>query len=105
MYIILNWWCDETLARANIVIDESGKNLVFDTEKDAEEYAKKELNGYWLVVGEEYAVAPDLLEACKTLYSYTADFLYRMDDQICLADVEELEQAKEAIARVEKGDK
>ena len=52
MYIILNWWCDETLAHAWIVLGEFEKNIVFGTKKQAEEYARESLNGYWLVVGE-----------------------------------------------------
>ena len=43
--------------------------------------------------------AADLLEACKVLTSYTTDLLYRLDNQINLADVEELQQAKDAIAK------
>jgi len=41
----------------------------------------------------------ELLEACKTLTSYTSDLLYRLDDQVNLGDVEEIQQAKDAIAR------
>ena len=43
--------------------------------------------------------AADLLEACKVLTSYTTDLLYRLDNQVNIADVEELQQAKEAIAK------
>jgi len=43
--------------------------------------------------------AADLLEACKVITSYTTDLLYRLDNQINLADVEELQQAKDAIAK------
>jgi len=38
-----------------------------------------------------------LLEACKTLTSYTMDLLYRLDDQVNLGDIEEIQQAKDAI--------
>jgi len=41
----------------------------------------------------------ELLEACKVITSYTMDLLYRLDDQINLSDVEEVQQAKDAIAR------
>ena len=43
--------------------------------------------------------AADLLEACKVLTSYTTDLLYRLDNQVNIADVEELQQAKETIAK------
>lgn len=43
--------------------------------------------------------AVDLLEACKVITSYTTGLLYRLDDQIDLSDVEELQQAKDAIAK------
>ena len=43
--------------------------------------------------------AADLLEACKVITSYTTDLLYRLDNQVNLDDVEELQQAKEAIAK------
>ena len=41
----------------------------------------------------------ELLEACKVITSYTSDLLYRMDDQVDLSDVEEIQQAKDAIAK------
>ena len=41
----------------------------------------------------------ELLEACKVLTSYTMDLLYRLDDQVNLGDVEEIQQAKDAIAK------
>ena len=40
-----------------------------------------------------------LLEACKVLTSYTMDLLYRLDNQVNLGDVEEIQQAKDAIAK------
>ena len=43
--------------------------------------------------------AADLLEACKVLTSYTTDLLYRLDNQINLDDVEEIQQAKYAVAK------
>ena len=41
----------------------------------------------------------ELLEACKVITSYTTDLLYRLDDQVNLSDVEEVQQAKDAIAK------
>ena len=43
--------------------------------------------------------AANLLEACKVITSYTTDLLYRLDDQVNLGDVEEIQQAKDAIAK------
>ena len=43
--------------------------------------------------------AAELLEACRVLTSYTMDLLYRLDNQVNLDDVEELQQAKNAIAK------
>ena len=43
--------------------------------------------------------AAELLEACKILTSYTMDLLYRLDNQVNLGDVEEIQQAKDAIAK------
>ena len=43
--------------------------------------------------------AAELLEACKVLTSYTTDLLYRLDNQVNIADVEEIQQAKDAIAK------
>lgn len=39
----------------------------------------------------------ELLEACKVLVSYTMDLLQRLDNQVNLDDVEELQQARDAI--------
>jgi hypothetical protein len=41
----------------------------------------------------------ELLEACKVLTSYTTDLLYRLDNQVNIPDVEEIQQAKDAIAK------
>jgi hypothetical protein len=41
----------------------------------------------------------DLLDACKTLLSYTSDLLYRLDNQVNLDEIEEIRQAKSAIAQ------
>ena len=43
--------------------------------------------------------AAELLEACKVLTSYTTDLLYRLENQVNIADVEEIQQAKDAIAK------
>ena len=43
--------------------------------------------------------AAELLEACKVLTSYTMDLLYRLDNQVNLDDVEEIQQVKDAIAK------
>ena len=43
--------------------------------------------------------AADLLEACKVITSYITDLLYRLDDQVNIGDVEEIQQAKDAIAK------
>ena len=40
-----------------------------------------------------------LLEACKVLTSYTTDLLYRLDNQINISDVEEIQQTKDAITK------
>ncbi len=41
----------------------------------------------------------ELLEACRVLTSYTTDLLYRLDNQVNISDVEEIQQAKAAIAK------
>jgi hypothetical protein len=43
--------------------------------------------------------AEDLLDACKTLVSYTSDLLYRLDNQVNLNEIEEIHQAKAVIAQ------
>ena len=43
--------------------------------------------------------AAELLEACKFLTSYTMDLLYQLDNQVNLGDIEEIQQAKDAIAK------
>ncbi len=43
--------------------------------------------------------AAELLEACKALTSYTVDLLYQLDNQVNLDNVEEIQQAKDAIAK------
>ncbi len=43
--------------------------------------------------------ATELLEACKNITSYTMDLLYRMDNQVNLSDIEEVQQARNAIAK------
>ena len=41
----------------------------------------------------------ELLEACTVVTSYTTDLLYRLDNQVNIADVDEIQQAKNAIAK------
>jgi len=43
--------------------------------------------------------AAELLEACKVLTSYTTDLLYQLDNQVNLGDIEEIQQARDAIAK------
>jgi len=43
--------------------------------------------------------AAELLEACKVLTSYTMDLLYKLDNQVYLPDIEELQRARDAIAK------
>jgi hypothetical protein len=70
---------------------EAGK---FDTEDAAMKFVEDELMTRRIT-----GSAADLLEACKVLTSYTTDLLYRLDNQINLGDVEEIQQAKDAIAK------
>jgi hypothetical protein len=70
---------------------EAGK---FDTEAEAVKFVENEL-----MTTQVPDSAADLLEACKVLTSYTMDLLYRLDDQVNLDDVEEIRQARAAIAR------
>ena len=48
--------------------------------------------------------ATNLLEACKVLTSYTMDLLYRLDNQVNLDEIEEIRQAKAAIAQYAPAD-
>jgi len=70
---------------------EAGK---FDTEIEAVKFVEDELMTTRIPVS-----AIGLLEACKVLISYTVDLLYKLDNQINLDDIEEIQQAKAAIAR------
>jgi predicted RNA-binding Zn-ribbon protein involved in translation (DUF1610 family) len=70
---------------------EAGK---FDTEAEAVKFVENEL-----MTTQVPDSAADLLEACKVLTSYTMDLLYRLDDQVNFDDVEEIRQARSAIAR------
>ena len=54
--------------------------------------------------GRLISAAPELLEACKVLTSYTTDLLYRLDDQVNLRDIEEVQQASQAIAKAERSE-
>ena len=68
---------------------EAGK---FDTEAEAVKFVENELMTTRISVS-----AAGLLEACKVITSYTVDLLYKLDDQINLDDIEEIQQAKTAI--------
>jgi len=46
--------------------------------------------------------ATELFNVCATLTSYVTDLLYRLDNQVCLDDVEELQQARQALGRYDK---
>ncbi len=70
---------------------EAGK---FDTEAEAVKFTENELMATQIPDS-----AAGLLEACKVITSYTTDLLYKLDDQINLDDIEEIQQAKAAIAR------
>jgi hypothetical protein len=70
---------------------EAGK---FDNESEAVKFVEDEL-----MTTQIPASASGLLEACKVITSYTVDLLYKLDNQINLDDIEEIQQAKTAIAR------
>jgi len=42
-----------------------------------------------------------LLEACKVITSYTTDLLYRLDNQVNISEVEEIQQARDVVDRYE----
>ena len=54
MFVILNWWYDDTIAEANLVCkdDNSGDTATFETEEAAEKFAHKNLNGRYRIVSE-----------------------------------------------------
>ena len=66
----------------------------FDTEKTARRFVKKELTAAQIA-----GSAADLLDACESLTSYVMDLLYKLDDQVDLSDIEEIQQARVAIER------
>jgi hypothetical protein len=66
----------------------------FKTEAQARQFVENELMTTRLS-----GSAADLLEACKVLTSYTSELLYQLDNQVDLAEIEEIQQAKEAIAK------
>ena len=57
----------------------------------------------WMPNGSSIRAA-GLLKACKTLLSYTSELLYQLDNQVNLDEVEELREAKAAIAQYESKD-
>jgi len=66
----------------------------FKTEAQARKFVENELMTTRLS-----GSAADLLEACKVLTSYTSELLQQLDNQVDLSDIEEIRQAKEAIAK------
>ena len=66
----------------------------FTTESEAVTFVEEEL-----LTTRLGGSAADLLEACKVLTSYTMDLLYRLDNQVNISDIEEVEQARTAIAK------
>ena len=66
----------------------------FTTESEAVTFVEEEL-----LTTRLGGSAADLLEACKVLTSYTMDLLYRLDNQVNISDIEEVEQARVAIAK------
>lgn len=66
----------------------------FKTEANARKYVENEL-----MTTHISGSAVDLLEACKALTSYTSELLYRLDNQVNLSDIDQIQQAKEVIAR------
>jgi len=70
---------------------EAGK---FETEAEAVKFVESEL-----MTTQIPDSAADLLEACEVLLSYTINLLLELDNQTDLDDVEEIQQAKAAIAR------
>lgn len=50
-YIILNWTIPQDIG---LIIDEEGNPMFFDTVKEAQDYAEKELNGEWKVIGIDF---------------------------------------------------
>jgi ribosomal protein S27AE len=70
----------------------------FDTEVKAVEFVENQLLRTQVIDSAE-----DLLEACKGLTSFTMDLLYRLDNQVDFGDVEEIQQARAAIARYSSG--
>ena len=41
----------------------------------------------------------DLFEACKTVTSYVTELLYKLNDQVVLSDIQEVQQAREVIEK------
>ena len=66
----------------------------FDTKTAARKFVKNELMAARIPNS-----AADLLDACETLTSYVMDLLYKLDDQVDLNDIEEIQQAKAAIEK------
>jgi len=71
----------------------------FHTEAQARDYVQNEL-----LTTRLSGSADDLLETCKTLTSYTSQLLRRLDDQADLSEIDEIQQAREAIAKYRPAD-
>jgi len=81
---------DETCLKPGVPY-EAGR---FTTESEAVTFVEEEL-----LTTRLGGSAADLLEACKVLTSYTMDLLCRLDNQVNISDIEEIEQARIAIAK------
>jgi hypothetical protein len=66
----------------------------FKNERAAREFVENEL-----MTTQLSGSAADLLGACKVLTSYTSDLLRQLDNQVVLSDIEEIQQAEDAITR------
>jgi len=71
----------------------------FTTEAQARRFVENELMTTRLS-----GSAVDLLEACKGLTSYTSQLLRQLNDQVDMSDIEEIQQAKAAIAKYRPAD-
>ncbi len=66
----------------------------FDTEKAARKFIENDLTAAQIA-----GSVADLLDACESLISYVMDLLYKLDDQVDLSDIEEIQQARAAIEK------
>jgi len=90
----------EFIAGDQVDYEDSDGNTIKAPEHDYQSFEMKLLNGHAKPRKNRLSfLEAQLLEACKVITSYTTDLLYRLDDQVNIGDVEELQQAKDAIAR------